>query len=202
VVALVTLLLMIVASNVVARTPKVPEHLSLQQFPSRVGGWHGHNEFFDPDTIASLHVDDYLLRTYRERSERALWLYIAYYESQPTDVRVHSPAVCLPAGGWFIATSGTSRIETSSGPIFVNRNLIRKGDDSQVVVYWYQIHGHAIARELQAVGFLAWTALTQRRTDEALVRINAPITGSADKTTSEIAAFIRTVSPEFHQFLP
>ena len=201
-VALVTLLLTMVAVNALGQIPKVTVRLPLQHFPTRVADWQGYSEFFDPKLVAGLRMDDYILRTYQNRSGRSLWLYVAYYESQPGDARVHSPTVCLPAAGWFIAASGTSAIETSAGAITVNRNLIQRGGESQVVLYWYRIHGRVAARELQAISLLAWMSITQRRTDEAIARINAPIANSIDETTREEIAFAQATFLELRRFLP
>jgi EpsI family protein len=200
--AIVTLLVTGAAFHAVAHTRAVSERQPLDRFPLRMGAWEGHTAFFSPDVVAALHADDYLLRAYQTASTRGLWLYVAYYGSQPLDSRIHSPAVCLPGAGWQIATTGTTRILVGRQAITVNSNVIQKGDDRQLVLYWYQIHGRVVAREVQAMETLAWTALTQRTSDEALVRINAPIVGSVGRTLAQETSFVQTAFPQLGRFLP
>lgn len=200
--AIVLLLVTGAAFHAVAHTRTVSERQPLDRFPLRAGAWEGHTAFFSPDVVAALHADDYLLRYYRSPDAGGLWLYVAYYGSQPLDTRIHSPAVCLPGAGWQIVTTGTTRIPVGGRTITVNSNVIQKGDDRQLVFYWYQIHGKVVAREVQAMETLAWTALTRRASDEALVRINAPIVGSVGRTLDRESAFVQTIFPQLGRFLP
>jgi EpsI family protein len=212
VVAVLVLRLTIVAVRTVVETPRTALRAPLREFPMRLAGWRGSDEFFDPTVLSGLRVDDYLLRQYQSPSQGGLWLYVAYYGSQPTDTRVHSPAVCLPGAGWTIIQSSRMPIAVprgvTAGPaaapsVFdVNRVLIQKGEDRQLVLYWYQIHGRVAARELNAISLLAWTAFTEHATDEALVRINAPIVGSVGSTTAREVAFVRAMSPALRELLP
>jgi EpsI family protein len=211
-VAILVLLLTMVAVRTVVETPKTALRTPLRDFPMRVAGWRGADEFFDPTVLSGLRVDDYLLRLYQSPSQGSLWLYVAYYGAQPTDTRVHSPAVCLPGAGWTIVQSSRMPITVArgvtAGPaaaprvIDVNRVLIQKGDARQLVLYWYQIHGRVAARELNAISLLAWTAFTEHATDEALVRVNAPIVGSVEATTHREVAFVRAMSPALRDLLP
>jgi len=210
-VAIVTLLVTAAAVRAVAETPEMALNAPLGQFPIRIAGWQGSDEFFDPAVVAGLHVNDYLLREYWNAARDSLWFYVAYYGAQPVDTRVHSPAVCLPGAGWVIMHSDLIPIAVAdpvSGPaaapgaIVVNRILIQKGDEKQLVLYWYQIHGQVAAREMRAIGLLAWTAFTRHATDEALVRINAPIGGSLEATSEREVAFVRAMFPTLRRLLP
>lgn len=201
-VALVTLLVAILLSNAVAHPPSLPAIHPLQTFPLRLEQWDGQTDYFDPNTVAVLKVDDYLLRRYHHSSHGLLWLYIAYYGSQGFENRVHSPAVCLPGSGWIIANSTVTPVRIHDRTIVVNSNLIKKGNEEQLVLYWYQIHGRVVAKELQAVTFLAWTSLTHRWSDEALVRINAPIVGGPQHTLQNEVAFLLEAFPPLARLLP
>ena len=61
--------------------------------------------------------------------------------------------------------------------IEVNRYVIRKGLDRQLVLYWYQAHGRVVASEYWSKFFLIRDAVRLNRTDGALVRVIAPIPG-------------------------
>lgn len=201
-IALITLAAAAVVLRAVEYAPAVPVRTPLRDFPLHVLGWRGQSSFFTPDVVAELRADDYLVRTYQDRAGDALGLYVAYYSSQPPGTRIHSPAVCLPAAGWYIKRAGLEQIRLADRTITVNRNLIEKGDEHQVVLYWYQMHGVVAARELQAISLLAWTSLTQRRTDEALVRVNAAFAGEAQDTVERETAFVRNVFPLLKHYLP
>ncbi|HET7263277.1 MAG TPA: EpsI family protein [bacterium] len=195
----------IVAAGVlrtVEYAPGVSLHRPLENLPLQFSVWRGQTGYLTPDVLAVLRADDYLLRRYEDTTGHALWLYVAYYSSQPPDTRLHSPAVCLPGAGWYIAQSGLERISLPGRTVTVNRNLIQKGGDQQVVLYWYQMQGAVAAKELQAVGLLAWVSLTQHRSDEALVRVNAPLAGGLEETVARETAFVRAVFPRFNSLLP
>lgn len=200
--ALVAVLAAGVVLRAVEYAPAVVAPHPLSTMPLRVSGWTGQTAFFTPDVVAALHADDYLLRMYQDGDGHLLAFYVAYYSSQPPDTRIHSPAVCLPGAGWYIARSGLEPIRLADRTITVNRNVIQKGDMEQVVLYWFQMHGAVAASDVQALSLLAWTSLTQRHSDEALVRINAPIDGSVRQTVDREIAFVRTVFPSLRRALP
>ena len=132
-----------------------------------------------------------------------MWLYVGYWGSQRPGVnRLHSPVVCLPAAGWIIANLQNMPIRLADRTIIVNRAEVQKDEARQVVLYWYQIKGTVVAKELSAVTFLAWTSLTQHRNDEALVRITAPAFGHSQDTLRSEAAFLQAAFPHLDRLLP
>ena len=64
--------------------------------------------------------------------------------------------------------------------ITVNRYVIEKGLDQQVVLYWYQSHGRVIANEYRSKIFMVYDAARLNRSDAALVRVTSPRLGSDD----------------------
>jgi len=184
-------------------TENVPITHPLQGLPDTLGSWRGETDYFDPDIVAALHVDDYVLRRYQTSTTGTMWLYVGYWGAQRLgQERVHSPSVCLPGAGWVIARSGVTPIRLGSRTIVVNSNLIQKDDLQQVVVYWYQIHGQVVAKELPATATLAWTALTERHSDEALVRINTVLAGSVNATIAREISFVQAAFPALSRLLP
>jgi len=189
--------------NGIARSQPVSIRQPLNTLPLKMEEWSGQTEFLEPGILAGLAADDYVLRRYLIPSAGGLWSYVAYYGAQRLgSARVHSPSICLPGNGWIITRRDTIPISLGSRTIVVNSNVVQKANQSQLVLYWYQIHGKAVAKEWHAVTFLAWTSLTQHRSDEALVRINAPITGSLEETLSREVAFVQTATPWLERMLP
>ena len=140
----------------------------------------------------------------------AISLYVGYYGSQRQGDTVHSPLNCLPGAGWvptavgrrtlLVADSGHTR------SIEVNRVLIQKGLDRQLVLYWYQGHGRVIASEYWGKAYLVVDAIRMNRTDGALVRVMVPLRddGKHAEAAADGAAesFARALFPLLGHHLP
>jgi EpsI family protein len=112
-------------------------------------------------------MDGYLMVNYKHPNQRLLVnLYIAYYSSQRKGVSPHSPRVRIPGGGWEI--SELKRIEVNGHP--ANRVIIQKGENRQIVYYWFQGYGRIVANEYINKWYLFLDAVFKNRTDGALVR--------------------------------
>jgi len=202
-VALVTIVLAIFPLRAVTHENTIPTREPLNVFPLKMEGWEGQTQFLEPGILQTLQVDDYLLRRYRASPGNELWLYVGYWGSQRPGVnRLHSPIVCLPGAGWSIASLQNMPIRLADRTIIVNHAEVQKGEARQVVLYWYQIKGTVVAKELSAVTFMAWTSLTQHRDDEALVRITASAFGPSQETLQSEAAFLQAAFPHLDRLLP
>ncbi len=88
------------------------------------------------------------------------------------------------------------------GAITVNRYVLQKRKQRALVLYWYQGRGRVEANEYAVKWQLRVDTALRRRSDEALVRIIVPITGSeadAFHVGSELAA---QVAPAVSAALP
>jgi EpsI family protein len=186
----------------VIRTP-------FSQFPMDVGGWKGERlPPIDDKIVAVLGVDDYLNRAYFSVDRSSLvGLYIGYYGSQRQGDTMHSPLNCIPGAGWEPLSNSRIPIEIGNGTsIIVNRYIVQKGLDRQLVLYWYQSHGRAVASEYWSKLYLIGDAVRLNRTDGALVRVIAPIAlGSVDDGAAaerEATGFVQTFHPQLDSYLP
>jgi EpsI family protein len=88
----------------------------------------------------------------------------------------------------------------------VNRYLIQKGLDRQLVLYWYQGRGRIIGSEYWSKIYLVVDAARLNRTDAAIVRVVIPLRGQAanDEAVAEQDAidFVNAFMPQLSQFLP
>ncbi len=128
----------------------VPIRTSFAEFPMQIGEWRGAQEApFDPAVIRVLGVSDYLTRAYFRADQAGVGLYIGYWESQRQGDTIHSPLNCLPGSGWDPVSKTTIEVPNGIGDdrIAVNRYIVRKGLDTQVILYWYQSHGNVVASE-------------------------------------------------------
>jgi EpsI family protein len=166
----------------------VPTPPPLEQFAAEVGPWHMVRQTkLDAATENLLRADDTLTRLYGGPGD--VDLYVAFFKSQRAGVTPHSPKVCLPSNGW---TEESSRIISvsvpgESAPIPVNRYIVSHQEERSLVLYWYQSAHRVIANEYLAKFALIFDALRYRRSDEALIRVIAPISGQSEASGEERA---------------
>ena len=184
----------------------IPVRKSLDLFPDRIGEWQGRQATnLEVEVLNILKVNDYLMRRYVDANGRSIWLYIGYWATQRRGGgQAHSPKNCLPGGGWepIDASRLTITLPPPYAPIEVNRYLIQKDRDMQVVLYWYQAQGHAVASELSAKVAMVRSALMSRRTDGALLRASSPVTGSVEETTARLVRYVQALYPVLAEYLP
>ena len=84
----------------------------------------------------------------------------------------------------------------------VNRVVIEKGFDRQLILYWYQDRGRIVASEYAAKGFLILDATTHNRTDGALVRISTPIVGTEEEAFRHATTFVQEAFVPLSAHLP
>ena len=193
------------------RPEAVPARSTFSELPLDLDGWRGRQEPpFRDDILAILGVDDYLTRAYfKER--KGIGVYIGYYGSQRQGDTMHSPQNCLPGAGWEFVNHAllpiTVPTEVNGGDrrdIVVNRYLIRKGLDQQLVLYWYQSHDRVVASEYWAKFYLIRDAMRLNRTDGALVRVTTPVIEVAGEAAAEETAsdFVRVLFPRLGTYIP
>lgn len=183
----------------------VPIRKTLDSFPRSIGTWHAREAGnLGPDIVNVLKVNDYLMQRYGNVDGRTLWLYIGYWSTQRKGAQIHSPRNCLPGGGWepIEASQVTVALPAPYPPIIVNRYLIQKDRDQQVVLYWYQSQGKALADELTAKIEMVRSAIIRNRTDGALVRVSAPVMGSTAETTESLTRYVQALYPILSEYLP
>lgn len=182
---------------------------SFATFPMSIGAWRANVDPPLEDSILKvLGVDDYLSRIYY-RPGAAVGLFMGYYASQRQGDTIHSPLNCLPGAGWEPVSQGRLTIANADGAgrdITVNRYIVKKGLDRQLVLYWYQSHGRVVASEYWSRAFLINDAIRLNRTDGSLVRVIAPIPLNAedDGAAAEKLAeeFVRVIFPLLPTYLP
>jgi EpsI family protein len=123
---------------------------------------------------------------------------------------MHSPANCLPGAGWEPVSQGIMQVTDPRNPagpkLGVNRYVIQKGLDRQLVLYWYQSHGRVIGSEYWSKIYMVADAVRLNRTDAALVRVITEIKGedaaAESKAESQAIAFMNELMPRLSAFLP
>jgi EpsI family protein len=184
-----------------------------------VGAWRGESaDRFDQQVLTALGVDEYVNRIYSAPGRPPVGLYIGFYRSQRQGDTMHSPLNCLPGAGWEPVASARVTLRAAGrdsappaarpgGSVTVNRALIEKGPERQVVLYWYQSHGRVTASEYWSKIYTVLDAIRLNRTDAALVRVITPVADAsspASQAASERAAmdFVNALLPVLSGFLP
>lgn len=188
-----------------AGTERPPAPPALAQFPASFGGWAElHEDPIDADVANTLRADRLLSRTYAQGAGVEAGLLVAWFQSQRAGAsQPHSPKVCLPASGWTPESSGELSVATSAGTLTVNRYVVANRRERAVILYWYQTSRRAMAGEWASKVWLVQSALRDRRTDTALVRIVVDSTSRGDeRATGTAANFTRWVYPLLRQQLP
>jgi exosortase D (VPLPA-CTERM-specific) len=191
----------------VPERPEVaPAHPDFIDFPSQVGGLTGTRETLEQVYLDALRLDDYLMMNYRGADDLPINFYVAYYRSQRSGMSVHSPRLCLPGGGWQIHQFERHFVPGANGnpPLPVNRVLIEKDGQRQLVYYWFMERNRRLTNEYVVRWYLFWDALTRNRTDGALVRLVVPVPrgGSEQAADETLTRFAIQAQQELARFVP
>ncbi len=177
-----------VSNHLEAREERIPARQTFLDFPLTLGSWQGTAGTLEQMYIDILRFDDYFFANYHKSQDlkSAINLYVAYYQSQRAGQSIHSPKSCIPGGGWLIDSAKTISIPISDSnqPLMVNEVLIKKDEAQQLVFYWFQQRGRNMTNEYLVKWYLLWDAITQQRTDGALVRVTTSISPGEDITNA------------------
>jgi len=191
----------------VEREEVSPPRAMFVDFPMQLEGWLGTSLTLEKQYIDALRFDDYVLADYRFGNGQPVNLYAAYYRSQRKGQSAHSPQSCLPGGGWEISSFDSVDVPASSGMVrvlHVNRALIQKDSQKQIVLYWFKQRDRILSNEYLVKVYLFWDAVSRGRTDGALVRI-ASLVGpgeTEDIVDQRLRRFVSTIEPELARYVP
>lgn len=191
------------------RTEVALERQRFASFPLEIKGWNGQETGMEKIYLDELDLDDYIVANYhREKETNPVNFYAAYYSSQRKGASIHSPKTCLPGGGWRIAEFYQRVIDvipTADGtPLQVNRAIIRYGEQSTLVYYWFQQRHRHLTNEYLVKWFLFWDSLTRNRTDGALIRLTTPMSATSDPSEADqrLTDLLAALFPQLSNYIP
>jgi exosortase D (VPLPA-CTERM-specific) len=194
------------AHIVTTRHEIFPARKTFAGFPTTLGEWRGKSSSLTPQTERGLGFSDYILSNYSKPDGRGVNLYVAYYASQRMGLSPHSPTVCIPGNGWTITNFQRTNYYNAAANIALplNRAIIARQSERQLVYYWFEERGMKIANEYWSKVYLLRDAIFKNRTDGALVRLTTPLyagesEADADKRLQE---FLTAVVPKLVAYLP
>jgi len=185
----------------------LPSRQLLISLPYQLGPWTGTDVPMEQDVLDVLGPGDFVQRFYQNPSVDApgVDLFLAYFPSQRAGDTIHSPRHCLPGAGWLPTESSKVSVSLPGrAPFPANRYVIAKGDERQLVLYWYWAHHRALASEYWAKFYLVADSIRLNRSDGAMVRVITPLLPgeSADVAQQRLLSFTGSLVPLLDNYVP
>ena len=186
---------------------KIPIKQSLAQFPLQMAEWAGSRQIMEQKFVDTLDLSDYTIVDYKNAQGKTVNFYVAYYESQRKGESIHTPATCLPGGGWIFKQAGAVTVPLPGHNeefMRVNRAFMHRSGYRQLSYYWFPQRGRILTNAYQLKIFAFWDALTRHRTDGALVRLITPVYESEELKDADarLQGFTRKIVPLLSEFIP
>jgi exosortase D (VPLPA-CTERM-specific) len=175
--------------------------------PSQIGNWTGTDIPISQEELDILGPGEYLQREYENssRPEPSINLFIPFFPSQKAGDTIHSPEHCLLGAGWFPLSREViqlTRLDGSSIP--VNRYVVSKMGERQLVLYWFQAHGRVVASEWSAKYYLISDSIHMNRSDGGMVRLMTPMLDgeSPEAAQARVMKFGSQLLPLLDSYIP
>jgi len=214
----VSLLLMLATAaslEAFSRDEVFPPRQPLASLPTQIDGWTSADEMLDQETLDILGPGEFLARDYEIASAQPgqpqplpqpwINLFIAYFPTQKMGDTIHSPSHCLPGAGWVPTLRQVVPLKTPDGGSFlVNRYVVSKSGERQLVLYWFQAHGRTVANEYWAKYYLISDSIRLHRSDGSMIRLMSPMLRgeSADAAQARIMRLGDHFLPLLNDYIP
>jgi EpsI family protein len=188
------------------RHQSVLPRMALASFPVQLRSWAGTDIPIPAETLTRLGSGEFLQRTYRDPTSSGTYvdLYVKYIPDQRALFH-HLPQLCMEGSGWSPVESGTTTLAFPDDvPFSASRYLIAKGDDRQLVLFWYSARGRRVASEDWMNVYLAFDLLRLNRSDNALIRMNTELQPGEKPEDAErrLLTFAGLVNPLLKNYIP
>ena len=89
-------------------------------------------------------------------------------------------------------------------PVQINRVLIQKDRQKQLVFYWFKQRDRMLSNEYLVKLYLFWDAMTRQRSDGGLIRLSAAVDPGEDEQEVEqrLLQFARSIQPQLTRYIP
>jgi exosortase D (VPLPA-CTERM-specific) len=190
-----------------ARGATMPERDPFSLFPRQIGAWSGTSGALAPELEATLAADDYLAAYFRSPGEAAgVDLFLSYYRVQTDGDAIHSPEVCLPGAGWEVFAIRPTAIAlpgTAFGSVTLNRAVIQKGLEKQLVYFWFEGRGRRLTGDFAAKLYTVADGMTTGRSDGGLVRAITAVGPDGEAAAdARLQRFLAATVDHLPRFIP
>jgi len=172
-----------------------------------MGDWQGEKTYLSEEILGSLWADDYVQINFTNTKTRDdILLFVPYYKYQEARHTAHSPVSCLLGGGF--APLSRKIIKKNFPPPFGEveiRQIVLEKDARRILAnYWFQQRGRIIGNDYWNKWYLFQDAITKRRTDGALVRLEMPLQDGQDVKSGQdvMDSFTREVMKILPEYVP
>ena len=184
----------------------LPDRVKLEGFPMQIAQWQGRQQFLSKEIMDQLWADDYVSALYHHPgSGNRIQLLIPFYEYQGTRHTAHAPQSCLLGGGFDLLKTEDRVLPTpNGGPIKIRTLHLKQGDTRILGAYFFLQRGRVITNPWENKFYLMWDALTQQRTDGALVRAELHMTPgqSEEEAFGVLSGFLKAIWGILPQYVP
>ena len=182
------------------------ERRALKDFPAELGVWRqfGPDTKFDAETERVLRASDYLSRRFQRPDGVVADFYVGYYATQRDGATYHSPLNCLPGSGWVLSEAAITRVTPAGGgaDFEANRYILESGGRRDLMLYWYQDRGRAVASEYWAKVYTVLDSVGRRRSDGSMVRVIVPVGRSDEEALRAAVEVAGLAAPHLPAFVP
>lgn len=184
----------------------IVERKAFVSFPDILEQWRGSKIRVEPEIEEVLAADDYLNANYiNPQTGSIVNLLAVWYKKQTEGQAIHSPEACLPAGGWEVFSINPTEVtipNTVYGTFTLNRAIIQKGTQKQLVYYWFEQRGKRMVNDFNVKISVVKDSFLRNRGDGALVRLITPVAENepieqADARLQEFMAIALEPLPEY-----
>jgi hypothetical protein len=111
----------------------------IQSFPKTIGEWKSYDFRYPNWTYKLLNADIIISRAYTKGNGDLVWMDII---NSKVGESFHRQRICVEGSGWIVDNESTAEFMIANPPnpftkLYANRLDIHKGDEKQVLVYWF-----------------------------------------------------------------
>lgn len=163
--------------------------------PMQMGEWEGEDRGpLDETSQEILQPDAYMGRIYANADGYPVDVSVVFGHQKET---FHSPGFCLLGGGWNIIRKTQRAVDCDADgqAVLANEFLLQREGEQRVVLYWYVSRGETTPSWVVLQYRLLRNRVLKRPRGGALVRVTAPVGGSAEVAEQIAEDLMRELYP-------
>jgi len=166
--------------------------------PVNIGPWKGRNIDCDMQSLRTIiGAQDVIFRSYGNGID-VIVLYIAFYKDVDSADNVHAPEVCYTGQGWLIAEDDIVPGRLGISRARVNRLVIQKAGEQELVYNWWQTGKMIIPRNSCNRFYQMFLSFTGRNPSTIWVRMSKDLQRDLRLEEQSMIGFCKDLMPFLH----